>query len=295
MKGRGPSAAEAGGTLPGAPLPAAVLPLLRTERLGRVLHHCRRTGSTNRDLERLAAAGAPEGTVVVAETQDAGRGRLSRGWFSPPGGLYFSLLLRPAVEPARAAGLTPAAGLAVAEALEGFLPGLRAMVKWPNDILVGGRKVCGILCELQAEAGRIPHIIVGIGINVGLTPEEMPAELRATATSLRIACGAEVDRAALLAEVLLRLEDRYRVWLRDGLRSLLGALGERDALRGRLIEVERPAGVVRGRADGMAADGALRLLTAAGRLELICSGDARLRKTAAGGGEGTACPGRRKA
>ncbi|MDD5707688.1 MAG: biotin--[acetyl-CoA-carboxylase] ligase, partial [Kiritimatiellae bacterium] len=148
-----------------APVPTEVQPRLRTRTLGRELHYLTVTSSTNRDLTRLAEAGAPEGTVVVAECQQAGRGRMTRGWFSPPGGgLYFSVLLRPEIEPARATSLPLIVGLAVARTVERCVPGLRAEVKWPNDILVEGRKICGILCELQAESDRIHHIVAGIGI-----------------------------------------------------------------------------------------------------------------------------------
>lgn len=261
-----------------APLPTEVLPRLRTTTFGRRLHYRARTASTNLDLERLAAAGAPEGTVVVAETQSAGRGRLERGWFSPPGGgLYFSLLLRPAIEPTRATSLPLILGLAVAETLERCAPGLRADVKWPNDILVDGRKICGILCALQAETDLIHHIVAGIGINVGLTRRDLPAALRRTATSLRIAAAAEVNRAALLADLLLALEQKYLVWRDQGLTPFLPALRARDALFGHEIEVERASGKVRGRADGVETDGALRLRLADGRIELVCSGDAHLR------------------
>jgi BirA family biotin operon repressor/biotin-[acetyl-CoA-carboxylase] ligase len=261
-----------------APLPTEVLPRLRTATFGRCLHYRARTASTNLDLERLAAAGAPEGTVVVAETQSAGRGRLERGWFSPPGGgLYFSLLLRPAIEPARATSLPLILGLAVAETLERCAPGVRAEVKWPNDILVGGRKICGILCALQAETDRIHHIVAGIGINVGLTRRELPAALRRTATSLRIAAGVATNRAALLADLLLVLEEKYLAWRQQGLPPFLPALRARDALFGRAVEIERAAGKVRGRADGVEPDGALRLRLTGGRVELVCSGDAHLR------------------
>ncbi len=261
-----------------AALPTEVLPRLRTATLGRHLHYRVRTASTNLDMERLAAAGAPEGAVVAAETQSAGRGRLARGWFSPSGGgLYFSLLLRPAIAPAGATSLPLIVGLAVAETLEQLAPSLRALVKWPNDILVGGRKICGILCALQAENDRLQHVVAGIGINVGLTRRQLPPALRQTATSLRIAAAIHVDRAELLAALLLVLEEKYHVWRNLGLTPFLPALRARDALLGREIEVERAAGTLRGRADGIEPDGALRLIMENGSVALVCSGDAHLR------------------
>lgn len=261
---------------PDTPHAAEVLPLLRTARLGRDCQYVEETGSTNRDAAARAEAGAAEGLVVAAGAQRAGRGRQARVWHSPPGAnLYFSLVLRPEVELARAASLPLVVGLAVAEALEGLAPEARPLVKWPNDILARGRKLCGILCELQAETDRVRHIIAGVGVNVNLEPESLPAELRGRATSLKAEAGRAFSRAAVLAAVLNRLEPLYDRWRAEGLAPLAGALAARDALRGREIALEQGGRRVAGVADGIQADGALRLLTAEG-LVAIYSGEAHL-------------------
>ena len=262
--------------VPDVPHAAEVLPLLTTRRLGRDCRYVAQTGSTNRDVAAFAQEGADEGLAVVADCQTSGRGRMAREWFSPAGvNLYFSLLLRPAVEPGRAASLPLVVGLAVAEALEGLAPEARPLVKWPNDILARGRKLCGILCELQAETDRVRHIIAGVGVNVNLEPESLPAELRGRATSLKAEAGRAFSRAAVLAAVLNRLEPLYDRWRAEGLAPLAGALAARDALRGREIALEQGGRRVAGVADGIQADGALRLLTAEG-LVSIYSGEAHL-------------------
>lgn len=203
------------------------------------------TGSTNDDVRTAARDGAEAGLVVVAERQDAGRGRRGAAWVCPPGeGLAFSVLLRPSETKALWPRLSLAAGLAVAEALDRF--GVFAEVKWPNDLWIGGRKVCGILVEAGED-----FVVAGIGINVGV--REFPVVLEDSATSLAIERGESPSRAAVLAAVL----ERLRVWepcigARFG--ELLGRLRERCALTGRQVSLccgeERLHGVMMGIGDG---------------------------------------------
>ena len=264
---------------PDAAVPTEVLPLLRTRALGRRYRYLESTGSTNSVLAQLAARGAPEGTVVVAERQETGRGRMARGWFSPPGtGLYVSILFRPEMEIAQATSLPLIVGLAATEALAPYLPGNPPQLKWPNDVHIGGRKAAGILCELGAELDSIHHIIAGIGINVNLTAADLPDELRETATSVRMAAGAAVRRAELLAAFLDCLEKYYFEWTQRGLAPFLPRLRERDALLGRAITVDRAAGAVYGVAEGINPDGSLRLRLPDGSLEPVYSGDAHIRQ-----------------
>ena len=263
--------------VPNAAVPTEVLPRLRTRTFGHAYHYLASTPSTNAVLCRLAAQGAPEGAVVVAERQEAGRGRMSRGWFSPPDtGLYFSLLLRPTVEVARVTSLPLVVGLAVADALAPHLPAGEPRVKWPNDIWIGDRKACGILCELQAEIDGVQHVVVGIGINVNLEARALPVELRSIATSLKMAAGVTVQRAELLAALLDHLERDYAAWQRQGLAPFLERLRDRDVLLGRSITVERAAGALSGTADGVHPDGSLRLRLPDGCIESIYSGDAHI-------------------
>jgi len=263
-------------TAPDTPHAAEVSPLLTTRRIGRDCRYVAETGSTNRDVATLADAGADEGVVVTAGTQTAGRGRMTRLWHSPPGvSLYFSMLLRPAVEPGQASSLPLVAGLAAAEALAGLAPETQPMIKWPNDILIGGKKVCGILCEMQAETDCVRHIIPGVGVNVNLTRAELPEELRGRATSLRIETGHRFSRAAVLAAILNRFEPLYERWCAEGFEPLLDAVGARDVLRGRTITLEQGGRRVEGIGDGLQPDGALRLQTPDGFVS-IYSGEAHI-------------------
>ena len=194
------------------------------------------TGSTNTDLLRAAAAGAPEGTVLVAEAQTAGRGRMGRRWHTAPrAALTFSVLLRPAAVPAAYRGWVPLlTGVAAVSAVH-QVAAVDAALKWPNDVLAGGRKLAGILAEQAGDA-----IVVGIGINVSAAPQGLPG---AAATSLRAECGAPVSRERLLVAMLGELEDTYRNWTADpagyGLRQRY--LSRCDTI-GRMVRVELPGG-----------------------------------------------------
>jgi BirA family biotin operon repressor/biotin-[acetyl-CoA-carboxylase] ligase len=196
--------------------PPRVLVQLATRWLGRVLRVLPSVDSTNAEIQRWAEEGAPHGAVVIAEEQTAGRGRYGRSWMSAPGdGLTMSLLLRPAMQPAEVQRVTLAAAAAVTEALEGLFPGTRFLIKWPNDILIGDRKVCGILTELSAAAEVTYWIVVGIGINVRGTPESMPEAIGATAGTLQ-QTGRTADRAALAAAVLGAFESLWDEWIESG-------------------------------------------------------------------------------
>jgi BirA family biotin operon repressor/biotin-[acetyl-CoA-carboxylase] ligase len=258
------------------PLAAEVTPHLTTQALGRRIEYHATVDSTNRVAGDLARQGAAEGTVVVADTQTAGRGRMGRHWVSPPGdNLSFSVLLTPNVEPARVPQLALVAAVAVHEGLAACCPEVAARIKWPNDILIGGRKVAGILCEASLEADRVHRVILGIGINVN--GARVPRELRAVATTLRSAGGREYSRPALLGAVLNHLEPRYREWLREGsLRGLLAYYERHSALDGRPVAAENLSGVVRGTARGITPTGELVLETAAGPLVHLLAGDVHL-------------------
>ncbi len=234
---------------------------LRAETFGRYPHFLETCASTNDEALRLAEAGAPEGTVVVAERQTAGRGRLGRTWLSEPGqGLLFSWVARPGLPPETAATLPLVAGLAVARTLRAL--GAEAGLKWPNDVLIGERKVCGILCEAQTSAHGIEGIVVGVGINVGAVPE---------AVAHRAAgLGGGVDRLSLLALLCADFEALYRRWRAGGLAALRAELDALDCKRGRPIVV-RPSGTpLEGIARGIRDDGALLLETPSGTEAILC-------------------------
>jgi BirA family biotin operon repressor/biotin-[acetyl-CoA-carboxylase] ligase len=261
---------------PDTPCAAEVVPLLTTRFVGRECQFLAETESTNRDVAALAVAGAAEGVVIAAGAQTAGRGRMSRVWFSPKAeNLYFSVLLRPQVAPGLAVSLPLVVGLAVAEALAEIAPDTVPLIKWPNDILVGGKKVCGILCEMQAETDCVRHIIPGIGVNLNLLREKLPEELCGRATSLRIETGRSFSRAAVLAAILNRFEPLYDRWCAEGFEPLLGAIRARDALRGQAITVDQGGRRISGVADGILPDGALRLVTEQGAVP-VYSGEAHI-------------------
>ncbi len=254
-----------------------VLPLLTTETLGRDFHYVERTGSTNTLLDALAQGGAAEGSVVVAGEQSAGKGRMARGWFSPPGGgIYFSLLLRPEVTINSVSGLPLVLGLAVSKLCDRWVGEKAALVKWPNDVLIGGRKCCGILCEMRGDPDRVEYVVAGIGLNVNIAEEEFPAEVRERAIALGTAAGRELPRAEMLADLLLLIERYYREWLVEGLKPFLPRLARRDALAERKIEVRKSSGMVVGRAAGLNPDGSLRLELGDGEIRSIYSGDAHI-------------------
>jgi BirA family transcriptional regulator, biotin operon repressor / biotin---[acetyl-CoA-carboxylase] ligase len=243
--------------------PEVVRPLLRGS-LGEPYIYADETPSTQ-DL--LTAGELPHGAVAVTEHQTAGRGRSGRRWDDAPStALLFSVLLRPpggAVLPQ----LSLVAGLAVARAIEQESGGC-ALVKWPNDVLLGGRKVAGILLEASGT-----RVVCGIGINVNQKAADLPAPTRVPATSLRLAGGAALDRGAVLAAVLGDFERAYLTWLEGGLAPLLGELEKRNGVRGQRVRIADRTG----RAGEIAADGRLAVVLDRGDVVLVESGEVELR------------------
>lgn len=220
------------------------------------------TDSTQRVAHDLAVEGAEEGTTVVADTQTGGRGRLGRSWYSPTGlNLYCSIVLRPACPPPRVPQLTLVLGLAVADTVR-EASGLECALKWPNDVLLDGRKAAGILTEMEAEGERVRHVIAGIGVNVNVAA--FPPDLAGTATSLRLVAGRRIDRPTFTAALLAAVERRYERYLAEGFAPMRQEWERIAWLRGKDIRVVSPEGEVHGRVLGVDEDGALRLATPAG-------------------------------
>jgi BirA family biotin operon repressor/biotin-[acetyl-CoA-carboxylase] ligase len=249
----------------------------RAGSMGRHVHWFESTASTNDVAARLAESGAEEGTIVVAERQTAGRGRHGRVWFSPPGaGLYVSVIVRPASDESNdehpAALLTLASGVAIAEAVRA-VTGLPAEIKWPNDVLVGGRKLAGILAEAAVQAGTLQFVVVGFGVN--LQPAAYPPELAPRVTSIEAETSRPADRAVLVAEILAAMGERcadLRAGRFDAILSAWRRLA--PSLPGARVEWDSPAGVVRGRAEDIDRHGAL-LVRVDGKLERIVAGELR--------------------
>jgi BirA family biotin operon repressor/biotin-[acetyl-CoA-carboxylase] ligase len=225
--------------------------------------------STNEELHRRARAGAPEGTLVWAREQTRGRGRRGRDWRSPPGNLYLSLLLRPQVPPAEAAQIGFVAAVALAEAFESLLPAApRLSCKWPNDLLIDGAKVSGILPEAEAAGGVVEAVVLGMGVNVASFPAELPYR----ATSLA-AAGAEAGVETVLEAVAPRLQSWYRRWREEGFAPVRCRWLDFATGLGEPVEVRLEREVLRGRFAGLDASGALDLELADGGHRLITAGD----------------------
>lgn len=252
-----------------------ILNRLRSEYMGRSLYYYEETDSTNARIRELAAAGAQSGTLAVADMQTAGKGRRGRGWVSPPGmNIYMSLLLRPDIDPSDAPMITVIMALAVCEAVE-----VEAYIKWPNDVVVNGRKVCGILTEMDMQDGRIGDVIVGVGINVNRGDREsFPEEIRDTATSLKLECGHDVDRSGLIASVMEIFEKEYERFTAAG---NLGFLKERYESRlvslGKEVRVLDPRGEYTGISRGIDERGELLVETPDGSVHRVYAGEVSVR------------------
>jgi BirA family biotin operon repressor/biotin-[acetyl-CoA-carboxylase] ligase len=258
-------------------LPEMIEPLLRGTIFGGNIFHYYRVSSTNTVAMDAAAGGAPEGTVFLAEQQTAGRGRGSNQWHSAEStGIYCSVILRPALPPSDVLVLSLAVGLAMHSAIQAIDSHVLPDLKWPNDVLIGGKKVCGILTEMSAEATRVRHIVVGIGINVNQS--SFPSELAERATSLRLATGSEWSRVELCAALLKSLDREYRALLanRDAQVEILRRFEDRSSsLRGRHVGVEENGGF-EGVSDGLDSRGFLQVRTRNG-LRTVYSGTVRIK------------------
>ena len=231
------------------------------------------TDSTNRVAMEIAENGAKHGTVVVADAQTAGRGRMGRRWVSPAGkNLYVSLLLRPPVPTIDAPRLALVAGVALADAVEAV--GVPASLKWPNDLYCGGRKAAGILAEMASDPDGVRHVVIGVGLNVNMEETDFPLHLRDAATSLRIRAGRTFRRVDVLARLLDAFGARYAEFIGGGFASLHDGWDRRDFLRGRRVLLRRQGGEGWGTADGLDTVGALRFLPDGGpAIESVQSGE----------------------
>lgn len=260
-------------SVPDLLLPEIISPLIRGTIFSRFIHHYYKIGSTNTTALEAAAAGAPEGSVFLAEQQTAGRGRGAHNWNSQrSAGIYCSVILRPLMPPSEALVFSLAAGLAVQAAIQSFR--VPVDLKWPNDLLIGGRKVCGILTEMAAEATRVRHIVIGIGINVNQIT--FPPELQNSAISLKLATGKEWSRVELCAALLKSLDQEYRTLLErpNARESVLLRFQERSSyVKGRKIYVEENGGY-HGTTYGLDDRGFLRVHTPDG-IRLVLSGSIR--------------------
>ena len=248
-----------------------------TKVIGRDIRVFEETTSTNDVIEKLARDGVKEGVVVFAESQTKGRGRLGRKWMSPTHqGLWFSVLLRPKLSPQETTQLTVASATALRRAIK-KVTGLAADIKWPNDLLIGGKKVVGILTEMSAEVDCVRHVILGIGVDVNQA--DFPPELRALATSLKIAAGGEnICRAELATEILRELDADYARIGAGKFSQLADEWETACATIGKKVSVQMGSRQIRGCAEALDDDGALLVRTEHGHLERVIGGDVTLEK-----------------
>lgn len=226
------------------------------------------TGSTNEDALRAAAEGAPHGSVFIADEQTAGRGRLGRTWHSPAGqGVYLSMLLRPNIDPDRIASITLAAGLGVAEGISEFLPPCSVWIKWPNDLMIFGKKIGGILTEASSVSGKVDHLVIGVGINVLQT--EFDPEIQATATSMSLQVSPDRRRIDVIAEVIHALARRMREFAETGFAPMREEVVARDYLADRQIRVQG----IEGTGSGIDNQGRLAIFTDAAKRVFVTSGE----------------------
>ncbi|VBB06414.1 transcriptional repressor c-terminal [Lucifera butyrica] len=262
--------------IPDRLLPDEIGMKLTTKILGKQIHYFTDVHSTNNEAKRIAMADAPEGTIVVAEAQNRGRGRMSRGWFSPfAKGIWFSVILRPPFSPAEAPKCTLMAAVAVSSAIQ-QVTGVACGIKWPNDILYQGKKIVGILTEMSAEIDVINYIVIGIGINVNIGQEEFPAEISGLSTSLAIEAGRKISRLDLLTAILQQLESLYTGVLANGFASVLGEWRSHSITLGQNVEVLGGTGNFTGIAVDIDNDGALLIQTGSG-VEKVLAGDVSIR------------------
>ena len=263
-------------SVPDLLLPEILRPLLRGTRFEAHLHHFYKIGSTNTAAMAAAAEGAPEGSTFLAEEQTAGRGRGSNVWQSPRStGIYCSAILRPALPPSEVLVLSLAAGLAVQSAIRQVDDRVKPDLKWPNDILIEGKKVCGILTEMNAEATRVRYIVVGMGINVNQAG--FPKELGAT--SLRLATGSEWSRVELVGALLKSLDREYRKLVEDldARESILRRFAENSSwVQGKSVRIEENGSAFEGTTEGLDPRGFLRVRTVRG-VQTVLSGTVRER------------------
>jgi len=253
--------------------PSEIKPILKTKWIGKRIHHFQTLDSTNSKAYELALNGAEEGEVVIAESQEKGKGRLGRQWFSPPFlNIYVSLILRPKIPPHQASLITLMAAVATADAIRNF-SGLLPLIKWPNDILLRDRKVAGLLNEIQSEVDRIHFVILGIGINLNMDEKMFSKEIRNVATSLKIETGQAVSRKDFLQSLFLELERWYATFSEEGSALILKAWRDRAHIKGKQVKVTSFGETLVGRAIDIDSDGALILEIKGGKRKRVVAGD----------------------
>lgn len=264
--------------------PQEILSRLQTRWLGHNICYRDSIDSTNTLAKGLANEGCPNGLVVVAEEQGAGKGRLSRGWISPYAkGIWFSVVLKPPFLPQEASKCTLLAAVAVVKAVN-KIADVHAAIKWPNDILLMGRKLVGILTEMNAEFGHINYVVIGTGINTNATPDDYPEDVKDIAVSVADAATEQFTRVDLLCDILKNMEDLYEKALLDGFAPILEEWRKYSCTLGQEVKVMAPDCTYFGKAEDIDEDGLLIVRKVDGTLEKVMAGDVSIRPAAAKNG-----------
>ncbi|KEH89961.1 biotin--[acetyl-CoA-carboxylase] ligase [Clostridium novyi] len=254
-----------------------VNPYLNTKYIGKDIRYYNTIDSTNTKAKELGTAGAKEGTVVISEEQTGGRGRLGRQWVSPKfKGTWMSIILKPDIEPMDASKITQIGAAAVCMSINEL--GLKATIKWPNDIVLNGKKVCGILTEMSGELNKINYIIMGIGINVNIEDEDFPGDIKDIATSIKIESGKKVKRKELVASIFNNFESLYDEFINsETIKRSINICRENSALIGNDIKIIKRNEEVFAKAIGLTEDGELIVEYNDGKVDKIVSGEVSVR------------------
>jgi BirA family transcriptional regulator, biotin operon repressor / biotin---[acetyl-CoA-carboxylase] ligase len=249
--------------------------LLKTETLGKITYFFEEVGSTNEVAFEIARNGAPEGTIVIADSQTKGKGRLQRKWISPPGvNLYMSVVFRPSIAAENAPFLTLVVSIALSETIKG--KGADTLIKWPNDVLINGKKVAGVLTAMQPQGDKVDFVIVGVGANLNMTREMMKREMGEVAeisTSLREVVGREIERAKFTADLINELEAWYQRFLKYGKSQIVKEWIKRWGEINHRVQIKFNEMVVEGIISGIDENGYLLVKRDDGATERIISGD----------------------
>ncbi|HUN55075.1 MAG TPA: biotin--[acetyl-CoA-carboxylase] ligase [Smithella sp.] len=247
---------------------------------GHKLYYYPETGSTNDEACSLGIAGAPQGTVVIANAQNKGKGRMRRLWHSPANcNIYTSVILRPQMELPKTSWIPLTAGVAVAEVLDIYSPG-KFKLKWPNDVLIGGKKVCGILTQMETSGDAIDFAVLGIGINVNMSREQFPRDIQEIATSLAIETGHEISRLELIISLYENLEKCYKKLMQKGFAPIREKWLKRSAMIGQTVQVIFKNETIEGEATGLDDNGSLILIAEGNKEIKVLAGDAMILKQA---------------
>lgn len=252
--------------------------LLNTEVIGRQVIYYDSIDSTNNQAKRLAEGDFKDGTVVIAEEQTSGRGRCGKDWISPKGkGIWMSIILKPHISPSDAAKITILAACAVCEGIEAVC-NIETKIKWPNDIIVNGKKICGILTELGAEMDSVNYLVVGIGINARAEAADFPEEIKETATSIRLETGQVIPRKQIAAQVLNAFDRLYKNFAVDGsIQNIIEIYKSKSAVLGKEIRVISKSGESMGKACDITEEGHLVICRPDGSKTEVISGEVSVR------------------